>query len=116
MRYWSGHDWRQLRNSASSPATTISRIFPPASPPPLPKPLARSQRSAEVDELPYNPEHRGYYLKTARILGTDADGSLLYEIHAEEAFQEAQDRIEFTNVRIRYSPSSDVTMSGRVRC
>ena len=70
--------------------------------------LARSQRSAEIDEPPYNPEHHGYYLKTARILGTDADGSLLYEIHAEEAFQEAQDRIEFTNVRIRYSPSSDV--------
>ena len=34
---------------------------------------------AEVDQLPYDAEHRGYYLKAARILGTDADGSLLYD-------------------------------------
>ena len=70
--------------------------------------LARSDRGAETDALPYDAEHRGYYLKSARILGTDTDGSLLYEIEAEEAVQEAQDRIEFTNVRIRYSPDSDV--------
>jgi lipopolysaccharide export system protein LptC len=70
--------------------------------------LAQSNRGAEVDQLPYDAEHRGYYLKAARILGTDADGSLLYEIHADEAVQEAQDRIEFTNVRIRYSPDSAV--------
>jgi lipopolysaccharide export system protein LptC len=70
--------------------------------------LAQSDRGAEVDDMPYDAEHRGYYLKSARILGTDADGSLLYEIHADEAVQEAQDRIEFTNVRIRYSPDSAV--------
>ena len=70
--------------------------------------LARINRGAEIDELPYDAEHRGYYLKLARILGTDADGSLLYEIEADEAVQEAQDRIEFTNVRIRYSPDSAV--------
>ena len=70
--------------------------------------LAQSRRGADVDEVPYEAEHRGYYLKAARILGTDSDGSLLYEIHADEAVQEAQDRIEFTNVRIRYSPDSAV--------
>jgi lipopolysaccharide export system protein LptC len=70
--------------------------------------LAQGNRGADVDELPYDTEHRGYYLKSARILGTDADGSLLYEIHADEAVQEALDRIEFTNVRIRYSPDSAV--------
>lgn len=70
--------------------------------------LAQDNRGDDVDDLPYDAEHQGYYLKTARILGTDADGSLLYEIHADEAVQEAQDRIEFTNVRIRYSPDSAV--------
>ena len=43
--------------------------------------LAQNNRGDDVDDLPYDAEHRGYYLKTARILGTDADGSLLYEIH-----------------------------------
>ena len=70
--------------------------------------LARINRGDDVDALPYDAEHQGYYLKAARILGTDEDGSLLYEIHADEAVQEAQDRIEFTNVRIRYSPDSAV--------
>lgn len=70
--------------------------------------IARSNRPADVDEAPYDTEHRGYYLKTARILGTDTDGSLLYEIEAEHAEQQARDRIEFTGVRIRYSPSSDI--------
>ncbi len=70
--------------------------------------LARSNRTTGVDELPYVPEHRGYYLKSARILGTDLDGSLLYEIEAEHAEQQAKDRIEFTDVRVRYSPDVDV--------
>jgi len=75
--------------------------------------LSRSKSGTEVDELPYEAEHRGYYLKTARILGTDTDGSLLYEIEAEAAVQEAQDRIEFTNVRIQYSPASDIPWTVR---
>jgi lipopolysaccharide export system protein LptC len=70
--------------------------------------LARANRQAETDERPYEATHRGYYLKSARILGTDKDGSLLYEIEAALAEQAAQDRIEFTDVRIRYSPESDV--------
>ena len=70
--------------------------------------LARNNRSDELRQVPYDPEHRGYYLKSARILGTNTDGSLLYEIEAEQAIQEAKDRIEFTDVRIRYSPDSNV--------
>ncbi len=70
--------------------------------------LARNNRPASLDELPYSSEHRGYYLKSARILGTDTDGSLLYEIEAAHAEQKAKDRIEFTDVRIRYSPDADV--------
>jgi lipopolysaccharide export system protein LptC len=84
--------------------------------------LARSNRAADADALPYDPVHRGYYLKSARILGTDEDGSLLYEIEAAHAEQEAKDRIEFTEVRIRYSPDADlregnpnITLRGHVR-
>ena len=53
-------------------------------------------------------EHRGYYLKAARILGTGPDGSLLYEIDAVHAEQRSDERIEFTDVRIVYSPQSNV--------
>ena len=70
--------------------------------------LARNNKTADVDTAQIDPGHSGYYLKSARILGTDADGSLLYEIEAAHAEQEAMDRIEFTDVRIRYSPDADV--------
>lgn len=70
--------------------------------------VARSNRPTAVDEAPHEAVHRGYYLKSARILGTGENGSLLYEIEAEYAEQQAKDRIEFTEVRIRYSPDADV--------
>jgi len=70
--------------------------------------LARSNQPATEEDLPYDTAHRGYYLKSARILGTDVDGSLLYEIEAAHAEQVAKDRLEFTDVRIRYSPDSEV--------
>jgi len=70
--------------------------------------LARDKTTAISDDLPYDTAHRGYYLKSARILGTGEDGSLLYEIEAAHAEQETRDRIEFTDVRIRYSPDSDI--------
>ena len=70
--------------------------------------LARSNAPAYDKERPYDPTHQGYYLKQARILGTGDDGSLLYEIEAEHAEQLEDDRIEFTEVRIRYSPGSEV--------
>lgn len=70
--------------------------------------LAREKTPDATDDLPYDSAHRGYYLKSARILGTGEDGSLLYEIEAAHAQQETRDRIEFTDVRIRYSPDSDI--------
>lgn len=70
--------------------------------------LARDKQPEATDDLPYHGTHRGYYLKSARILGTGEDGSLLYEIEAEYAEQASRDRIEFTDVRIRYSPDSDI--------
>ena len=70
--------------------------------------LARSNPPADTDDLPYDTAHRGYYLKSARILGTGEDGNLLSAIEAAHAAQESKDRIEFTEVRIRYSPGAGV--------
>lgn len=70
--------------------------------------LARPDKSGDPNELPYEPPHRGYYLKSARILGTGENGDLLYEIEANHAEQQDDKRIEFTDVRVRYSPESDI--------
>ena len=70
--------------------------------------LARTHRQADTGAAPVESTHRGYYLKSARILGTGDDGSLLYEILADHAEQEAADRIEFRKVRIRYSKDAEV--------
>ena len=70
--------------------------------------LSRANAPADEEDVPLEPAHRGYYLKQARILGTDADGTLLYEIEAEHAEQKEDNRIDFTDVRIRYSPDSNV--------
>jgi LPS export ABC transporter protein LptC len=72
--------------------------------------LARQNRAQETVE-PVDVAQRGYYLKSARILGTGEDGSLLYEIRAERAEQQDTDRIDFTNVLINYSPASNVPWS-----
>lgn len=69
--------------------------------------LARQNRDA-LAPPPQNVAHRGYYLKSARILGTGPDGSLLYEIRADRAEQKDDDSIEFSDVSVRYSPQSDV--------
>ena len=70
--------------------------------------LARQGESGATGEAPYEPTHRGYYLKSARILGTGENGDLLYEIYADRAEQQIDKSIEFTDVRIRYSPQSNV--------
>ncbi len=70
--------------------------------------LARPVKSSDSNELPYEAAHRGYYLKSARILGTGENGGLLYEIEADHAEQQNDNRIEFTEVRVRYSPASDI--------
>jgi LPS export ABC transporter protein LptC len=70
--------------------------------------LARSHRLEVDGAQQVDAAYQGYYLKQARILGTGESGSLLYEIDAELAEQQADNRIEFTDVRIRYSPQSSV--------
>jgi LPS export ABC transporter protein LptC len=70
--------------------------------------LARPDKSGDTDSLPYDTAHRGYYLKSARILGTGENGDLLYEIEADRAEQRPDKSIDFTQVRIRYSPDSNI--------
>jgi len=70
--------------------------------------LARPDKSGVAEDSAYDTVHRGYYLKSARILGTGENGDLLYEIEADRAEQRADKRIDFTDVRIRYSPESDI--------
>jgi len=70
--------------------------------------LASNDRAGAATEVPYENVHRGYYLKSARILGTGENGALLYAIEAEHAEQRADRRIDFTDVRVRYSPDSNI--------
>jgi lipopolysaccharide export system protein LptC len=70
--------------------------------------IARDKQAGDDNAVAVDPSHRGYYLKSARILGTSEDGSLLYEIEAEHAEQESEERIEFRDVRIRYTPDAAI--------
>lgn len=69
--------------------------------------LARQQESGD-EAAAVESVHRGYYLKSARILGTGANGDLLYEIQAEQAEQQGDNRIDFSVVSVNYSPQSEV--------
>ncbi len=70
--------------------------------------LARERSPDETSGTPTDTEHRGFYLTNARILGTGGSGDLLYEIEADRAEQQVDQSIEFQNVRLLYSPASDV--------
>ncbi len=70
--------------------------------------LGRPGAGDDATTAPIDASQRGYYLKSARILGTGPDGGLLYEIQAENAVQLDDNQISFTDVRINYSPLSEV--------
>jgi len=70
--------------------------------------LSRMFASNEVVQTISNTGTDGFYLRTARILGTDDSGQLLYEIEAEFAEQQENRDIELQNVRIRYSSGARV--------
>jgi len=69
--------------------------------------LAKPDRSNDTNARQFDATQRGYYLKSARILGTGSDGALLYEIQAESAEQQ-DGRVSFSDVRLNYSPQSEV--------
>jgi LPS export ABC transporter protein LptC len=70
--------------------------------------LAKPDSSHDVDSPPYDELHRGYYLKSVKILGTGSDGRSLYEIEASYAEQQDDQSISLTEVRIIYTPRTDV--------
>ncbi len=70
--------------------------------------LASSSQEPEITKTVADTKFGGYYLRSARILGTDDSGKLLYEIVAEYAEQQANNEIELQNVRINYSTGADV--------
>ena len=53
--------------------------------------LAQQNSGDDERDETIDPVHRGYYLKSARILGTGPDGKLLYEIQARHAEQQGDD-------------------------
>ena len=70
--------------------------------------LARVRGDEDTGQRAVDPVHRGFYLKSARILGTGPNGDLLYEIRAKHAEEQLDGSIEFTEVRFDYSPELDV--------
>ena len=70
--------------------------------------LASSLRPAEVTETVSGDGSEGFYLKSARILGTDEEGQLLYEIEADFVEQQPSNEIAMQNVQISYAASSQV--------
>jgi LPS export ABC transporter protein LptC len=70
--------------------------------------LGRPSLEEEIRTPSFDAARRGYYLRSARILGTGEDGQLLYELQAREAEQLGADQVSFTDVRLNYSPQSDV--------
>ena len=70
--------------------------------------LSQSLESTEITKTISEADSGGFYLRAARILGTDTDGQLLYEIEAEFAEQQDNNDIELQNVRINYSTEADV--------
>ncbi|MBT8092524.1 MAG: LPS export ABC transporter periplasmic protein LptC [Gammaproteobacteria bacterium] len=70
--------------------------------------LVQANKSGDVEQRSGETAYRGYYLKSARILGTGENGEPLYQIEADRAEQRTDKRIDFTDVRIRYSPDHDI--------
>lgn len=70
--------------------------------------MERQLDKSEIIETAGNAIPDGYYLKSARILGTGGDGRLLYEIEADYAEQQDGEDIAFQNVQIRYSDGEEV--------
>jgi LPS export ABC transporter protein LptC len=70
--------------------------------------LSRVDRPNEITQTIVDTNSGGFYLRGVRILGTDVDGQLLYEIEADYAEQKENKDIELQNVRINYSSSANV--------
>ena len=70
--------------------------------------LARSLQPGAITAISSDGSSSGFYLKSARILGTDEQGQLLYEIEADFVEQQKNNEIAMQNVQIRFSAGSQV--------
>ena len=70
--------------------------------------LVSLNQTTEITKTVSDTKFGGFYLRSARILGTDDNGQLLYEIEAEYAEQQDNKEIELQNVRIIYSSGANV--------
>jgi len=70
--------------------------------------LAQSLEDPQAEPEDVPSVESGFYLRATRILGTGADGRLLYEVVADYAEQQPNRMIEFENVRIVYMQESGV--------
>ena len=70
--------------------------------------LASTLQTAEITQRVASSAGDGFYLRSARILGTDDQGQFLYEIEAEFAEQQPNGEVELHNVRVSYSPSAEI--------
>jgi len=70
--------------------------------------VASTLQTAEITQSIASSAGDGFYIRSARILGTDDQGQLLYEIEAEFAEQQPGGEVELRDVRISYSPSAKV--------
>ena len=70
--------------------------------------LAHSLQGDEVEESQAQIMQNGFYLKSARILGTSDGGRLLYEIEAQSARQQDDGEVEFQDVVINYTTEAKV--------
>lgn len=70
--------------------------------------LARSLEPPVEVSPPQRSSGQGFYLRSVRIMGTNEQGDLLYEIEAEYAEQKPNQEIAFENVEIAYSAGTTV--------
>ncbi|HSD70001.1 MAG TPA: LPS export ABC transporter periplasmic protein LptC [Woeseiaceae bacterium] len=70
--------------------------------------LSQSLSKQAASRVTADTNHDGFYLRAARVLGTDDNGALLYRIEAEYAEQRSPSEIEFRNVNIHYASPSNV--------
>ena len=70
--------------------------------------LAQTYSGGEVVQTISDTGSGGFYLRAARILGTDDAGDLLYEIEAEYAEQQENRDIQMNNVHVKYAAGAEV--------
>jgi LPS export ABC transporter protein LptC len=70
--------------------------------------LSSALTGREIVETAADRPSAGFYVRAARFLGTDLDGSLLYEIEAEFAEQQPNKEVELRDVRLTYTTDADV--------